>query len=168
MQKKTMLTTATLVAVAVLAAGAASAQTASDPAKARAESDRMVELLRKDVRAEKSDIIAKTMALDATEAATFWPIYKQYEAERQLLGNERLGIIQDLAEHFDSLNDAKAKALLERSVSLEEKKIVLMKKYKDEMLKALPAKTVARFFQVDSRVNNLVDLKVSTQIPLVY
>ena len=74
---------AALAAVAVLAAGAASAQTQAEPAKARAEVDRMVELMRKDVRAEKADIVAKTMALDATHAATFWPIYKQYEAERR-------------------------------------------------------------------------------------
>ena len=53
-------------------------------------------------------------------------------------------------------------------MSLEEKKVVLMKKYKDEMLKALPAKVVARFFQVDSRINKLVDLTVSSEIPLVY
>jgi len=168
MPKKTLLMTATLVAVAILAFAAAPVQAQSDPAAARAEVDRMVELMRKDVRADKADIISKTMELDSAQAAAFWPIYKRYEAEQQALGNERLGIIQDLAEHFDSLNDAKAKGLLERSVSLEEKKVVLMKKYKDEFLKALPAKTVARFFQVDSRINKLIDLTVSSEIPLVY
>jgi hypothetical protein len=50
----------------------------------------------------------------------------------------------------------------------EEKKLALSKKYKDEMLKVLPAKTVARFFQVDSRLNKLVELTVASEIPLVY
>lgn len=165
LNKKVFLAT---LAAAVLSAGAGSAQTQTDPAKARADVDKTIELMRKDVRAEKADIIGKTMKLDATQAATFWPIYKQYEAEAQALGNERLAIIQDLSEFFDSLDDAKAKALLERSMALEEKKVALMKKYKDEMLKALPAKTVARFFQVDSRLNKVVDLTVSSEIPLVY
>ena len=62
----------------------------------------------------------------------------------KVLGDERLAIIQDLAEHFDSLDDAKAKALLDRQMALEDKKLALTKKYKDEMLKVLPAKTVAR------------------------
>ena len=40
------------------------------------------------------------------------------------------------------------------------------KKYKDEMLKALPAKLVARFFQLDRRINMLIDLTLSGKIPL--
>ena len=171
--KKTILCAAAAVAVTMLSAGFAAAQTATakapaDPAKIRAEIDKAVEALRKDARAGKSDILGKTMALDSAQAAAFWPVYKQYEAEVQTLGNERLAIIQDLADHFDSIDDVKAKALLDRQMALEDKKLALQKKYKDEMLKALPAKTVARFFQVDSRLNKLVELTVASEIPLVY
>ena len=167
--KKTILVA---VAAAMLPAVAALAQTstpaAADPAKVRAEIDKAIEVLRKDARAGKADILGKTMALDSTQAAAFWPIYKQYEAELATLGNERVAIIQDLAEHFDSLDDAKAKGLLERQVAYEDKRLALTKKYKDLMLKALPAKTVARFLQVDSRINKLADLAIASEIPLVY
>ena len=171
--KKTILSAAAAVAVTMLSAGFAAAQTATakapaDPAKARAEMDKAVDALRGDVRAGKADILGKTMALDSKQAAAFWPVYKQYEAEAQTLGNERVAIIQDLAEHFDSLDDAKAKGLLDRQVAFEEKRLALTKKYKDEMLKVLPAKTVARFLQVDSRLNKLIDLTIASEIPLVY
>ena len=171
--RKTILSAAAAVAVMMLSAGFAAAQTAAkapaDPAKVRAEVDKAIEVLRKDARAGKSDILGKTMQLDSTQAAAFWPLYKQYEAEAKVLGDERLGIIQDLAEHFDALDDAKAKALLERQMVFEEKKLALVKKYKDEMLKVLPAKTVARFLQVDSRLNKLdavVRADIAKQIPL--
>jgi len=150
--------------IALAVSGTAWAQTA---APARADEERLIELIRKDVRAEKADIIAKTMTLDAAQAAAFWPVYKAYEAERQVLGTEKLQIIQDLAEHFDSLNDAKAKGLMDRAFANEEKRVALEKRYKDEFLKVLPAKTVARFFQVESRLNNLINLELSSQIPLV-
>ena len=64
-------------------------------------------------------------------------------------------------------NDANATGLLERSFGIEDKRMAIEKKYKAEMLKVLPGKVVARFFQVDRRVNNLIDLKLSSQIPLV-
>jgi hypothetical protein len=168
--RKTILSAAAAVAVLSLAVGPAFAQTASapDPAKVRAEIDKAIEALRKDARAGKSDILGKTMQLDSTQAAAFWPIYKRYEAEAQTLGNERLAIIQDLAEHFDTLDDVKAKALTDRQIALEEKKLALTKKYRDEMAKALPAKTVARWLQVESRLNKLVELTVMSEIPLVY
>jgi len=171
--KKTMLFAAAAVAVTMLSAGFAAAQTATakapaDPAKVQAEIDKALEAMRKDARAGKSDILGKTMKLDSQQAAAFWPIYKQYEAELVTVNNDRVAIIQDLAEHFDALDDVKAKALLDRQVAFEEKKFALMKKYKDEMLKVLPAKTVARFFQVESRLNKLVDLTIASEIPLVY
>ena len=171
--RKTILCAAAAVAVTMLFAGPLAAQTAAakapaDPAKVRAEVDKAIETMRKDARAGKSDILGKTMALDSTQAAAFWPVYKQYEAELQTVNNDRLAIIQDLAEHFDSLNDAKAKALLDRQVAYEEKKLALAKKYKDEMLKVLPAKTVARWLQVEYRLGKLVELSIASDIPLVY
>jgi hypothetical protein len=163
--KNETATLALTLALAALSSGPASAQ--SPKATDAADVDKLVELVRKDVRAEKADIVAKTMKLDSTQATAFWPVYKAYEAERQALGDQRLAVIQDLAEHFDTLNDAKAKGLLDRSFAIEEQRLALEKKYRDELLKVLPAKTVARFFQVESRLNNLINLKVSSQIPLV-
>jgi hypothetical protein len=153
-------------AVCALAVGAF-AQTGPAAQTKAADLDKLVELLRKDVRKEKADIVAKTMKLDAAQASAFWPVYKAYEAERQALGDQRLAVIQDLAEHFDGLNDAKAKGLLDRSFAIEEQRLALEKKYRDELLKVVPAKTVARFFQVESRINNLINLEVSSAIPLV-
>jgi hypothetical protein len=172
MLRKKMLSAAAAVAVTMLSAGGALAQAPAapakqDPAKARAEADKAIETLRKDARAGKADILGKTMALDSAQAALFWPLYKQYEAELQTLGNERVAVIQDLAEHWNSLDDTKAKGLLDRQIAFEDKRLALTKKYKDEMLKVLPAKTVARFLQVDSRLNKLADLAVASEIPLV-
>jgi hypothetical protein len=171
--RKTILCAAAAVAVVMLFAGPLAAQTAAakapaDPAKVRAEVDKAIETMRKDARAGKAEILGKTMALDSTQAAAFWPVYKQYEAELQTVNNDRLAIIQDMAEQFDSIDDAKAKALLDRQMVFEEKRLTLAKKYKDEMLKVLPAKTVARFFQVDSRLNKLAELAIASDIPLVY
>lgn len=152
---------------AILAATSRLSAQAPASSPSMADIDKLVDLLRKDVRAQKADILSKTLGLDASQSAAFWPVYKQYEAERQTLGDERYGIIQDFAEHYDTLNDAKAKGLMTRSFALEEKRVALEKKYMDEFLKVLPAKSVARFFQVERRVNMLIDLKVSSQIPLV-
>jgi hypothetical protein len=170
MLKKTLQCAAAAVAATILSAGPAlaqAAQAAPDAAKVRAEIDQAIETMRKDARAGKADILGKTLALDSKQAAAFWPIYKQYEAELQTVNNDRLAIIQDFAEHFDTLNDAKAKGLVDRQLAYEEKRLAVTKKYAGEMMKVLPAKTVARFLQVDSRLSKLADLAVADEIPLV-
>ena len=150
-----------------VASAQAPAAKPADPAKAQQDMDKLIELLRKDVRAQKADIVGKTMNLDSTQAAAFWPVYKAYEAERATLGNDRLAVIQDFADHYASLNDANAKGLLDRSLAIEEKRVALEKRYAAEFLKVLPGKIVSRFFQVDSRINSLISLELSSQIPLV-
>jgi len=128
--------------------------------------DTLVAIARKDTLAHKADIVAKNMTLDGAQAGAFWPLYKQYEAERQKIGDERFAIIGDLVDHYGVLDDARAKGLLDRSFANEEKRLAVEKKYKDAMLKVLPAKLVARFFQVDRRINMLIDLTLSSKIPL--
>jgi len=162
------------VALSLPLAGLALAQTpAKAPAPAAAKApvkddlDALVALARKDTLAHKSDIVAKNLTLDAAQAAAFWPLYKAYEAERKIAGDERLAVIQDFAEHYASMNDAKAKGLSDRFLAAEDKRVATEKKYYAEMNKVLPGKLVARFFQIDRRLNMLIDLTVSSALPLV-
>ena len=168
MSRKTLFA---VVAFAVFSTGLVAAQTPAaapaDAAKTRESIDKAVDDMRKDARATKADILGKTLALDTAQAAAFWPVYKQYEAELATVNNERVAIIQDLGEHLSSLNDAKAAGLIDRQLANQEKRLALVRKYKDELLKVLPAKTVARFLQVDSRLNILLDLAAASEIPLV-
>ena len=153
----------------VLSAAALAAAPAPDHHEGEEQdTEQLIELMRKDVRAEKADIVAKTMELNAEEAALFWPLYKQYEAEGKVLGDERLAIITDYADNIDTLTDEKARDLITRAIALEGKEHSLKERYLKEFLAVLPAKVVARFFQVEARINNLIDLELSTQIPLVY
>jgi hypothetical protein len=163
------LAAGTTLAVFMLSATALLAAPAPDHHEEEEEDiQALVELMRKDVRAEKADIVAKTMELSADEAALFWPVYKKYETEAKALGDERLAIITDYAENFDTLTDEKAKDLVTRAVALDGKEHALKERYLTEFLAVLPAKVVARFYQVENRINNLVDLELSGQIPLVY
>ena len=159
----------TTLAALVLSAAALAAAPAPDHHEGEEQdAEQLIELMRKDVRAEKADILAKTMELSAEEAALFWPLYKRYEAEAKALGDERLAIITDYADNIDTLTDEQARDLITRAVALEGKEHSLKERYLEEFLAVLPAKVVARFFQVDARINNLIDLELSTQIPLVY
>ena len=166
--KKTLAVRTTLAAFVVSAAALAAAPAPDHHEGEEQDIQALVELMRKDVRAEKADIVAKTMELSADQAALFWPVYKKYEAEAKMLGDERLAIITDYAETYDTLTDEKAKDLVTRAVALDGKEHALKERYLEEFLAVLPAKVVARFYQVENRINNLVDLELSGQIPLVY
>jgi hypothetical protein len=71
-------------------------------------------MLRADLKAQKEAIIKETMQLNEQQAAVFWPIYRQYDAEQTKLGDEKLAIVQDYAANFMIMTNEKADELAQR------------------------------------------------------
>jgi hypothetical protein len=141
----------------------------ASPARAQqapANLDEYVKLVRTDVQAQKSQIIGAALELDATQAAAFWPIYKRYEGELSTIGEERYAAIKDYAAHYGSLTDAKATELTDRAITLEEKRLALIKRYVGELRGVLPAAKAARWYQVEMGLNKIVDLRLASEMPL--
>lgn len=142
-------------------------QAAAQDAKANAEFDKYMSLLRKDLRSGKKQFIAANLVLTDAESQKFWPIYDQYAAETEKLYTGRLGLIKEYAANFDKLTDAEAASLNKRSIDNDESMARLRQKYVPLFAKALTGKTEALFFQVDKRLALLIDLQLASEIPLV-
>src|ERR1700759_5252882 len=71
-----------ILAVALTASGAM-AQTA--PATSQADVDTDIALLRSDVQAQKTDIIAHSMQFTDAQAKAFWPLYRDYSHQQQVI-----------------------------------------------------------------------------------
>src|SRR5271156_841507 len=86
---------------------AASAQTAGAAPKPVTDSD--IQSLRSDVQAGKNDIILGTMQFTDAESKAFWPVYRDYARDQQLIADQRVQLITDYADNYDSMDDTKAK-----------------------------------------------------------
>ena len=126
-----------------------------------------IQLLRTDLNTQKEQIVKETMQLDDKQARSFWPIYKDYEADLDKLGEEKLEIIQEYAASFMNMTNEKADELAQRAMALDDQKMVLRRKYYDLMKKSLPAILVVRFFQVETQIQLLVDLKIASNLPII-
>ena len=126
-----------------------------------------VELLRKDIRAEKTAVLTATMEFTDAESEMFWPIYREYEHEAAKLGDLRIEIIRDYANSYESMTDEIAMDLVERSLKVREKGLALDKKYWKKLSKQLSPILAARFFQVNGQINDLIDLQIASEMPLI-
>jgi len=126
-----------------------------------------VALLRSDLKSRKTGFIAEGLRLSGKEAAVFWPVYKEYEADLKRLDEARLQLVKDYAENYDKMTDARAKELVERRLALEGQRVGLERKYFKRLTKVLPGRTAARFFQLDYRFGLLMSLKSVAEIPLI-
>jgi hypothetical protein len=128
---------------------------------------RYVELQRSDLRARKVEIISRTMHLDDKESAAFWPVYQKYAAAQAKLNDRRLENIKELLHKYDSMSEDEARRFAERSFGIERDRLALKERYFKKMCKVLPARRVARFFQVENQLNLLLDLQVTAELPII-
>jgi hypothetical protein len=126
-----------------------------------------IELLRSDVRADKTKIMAAMMQLNDKDAAVFWPIYREYESDVAKLYDEKVAGIMDYADHYLQMTDEKADDLATRALQWEDQRTDLKKKYYERFKKALSPITAARFLQVENQLLMLVDLQVASSLPII-
>lgn len=154
------------VTLAVAAAWAAAGQIISSRESQRVLSSNS-DMLRLDLRAHRAEIVAETMQLSEADAGVFLPIYIDYDSAVQNLWNERLKLIAQYASKYDGITDAQASALATANFDLDGDLLKLRKKYFRQFESALGGRIAARFFQVDRRLNNLLELQAAQSIPIV-
>ena len=130
-------------------------------------SDSEIQLLRSDVQSAKNQIISDTMKFTEKESQGFWPVYADFAREQQRIGDERLGVIRDFANKYDTLTDNDAKDLVQRFMNVEDKTLNLREDYWKRFEAALGAKRAAKFYQVDNRLTLMINIQLASAIPLV-
>lgn len=126
-----------------------------------------IELIRSDIQTEKKAIITENMMFSEEESTTFWPIYNDYQHEFSKIQDELMVLIKDYASNYESMTDEIAKELWIRNMAIADKKLSLDKKYFKVMDKVLSTKTVVKFFQIENRLEKLLDLQLSSELPLI-
>ena len=165
MFKKTLLTIS--MAAFVVLAPSARSQSSPQTTQTQGSVDQDVDLLRKDIRSQKKQIIAANLQLTDTEATKFWPIYDQYTAELVKVNDAKYGAIKEYAASYDTLTDEHALALTRNLLTVDQQVAQLRLKYVPIVSGVLPGKKTALFFQLDRRLVMLIDLQLASAIPLV-
>ena len=123
--------------------------------------------IRTDIREVAKEIFAQNMELTPDQAKIFWPLYDEYMAELKLLGDQEVKITEELMRNFYLMDEATASNILDDVLNLERDKQSLKSEYIRKMKKALPAKVVGKFYQVERRLSLLIDAEIASKIPLL-
>ena len=134
---------------------------------ARAVSDKDIQLLREDIRSQRKQLIAANMKLTDTEAEKFWPIYDQYISELVANNNKKYALIKQFVQTGGLLTDSEAETSVKEWVNIDESVAALRQKYIPIFRKVLSPKNEALFYQLDRRVQLMIDLQLMALIPMI-
>lgn len=171
MSKQKTLVTLALLGVMTLASQPIFAQAAQSApgtgTTATASLDQDIKMLREDVRSSRKTITAANMNLTADEATKFWPIYDEYAAEVAKIGDARVALIKDYAANYDTMTDDQANTFIERAAAIDQQFTTVRSKYVPMFEKAISAKKTALWYQIDRRLDLLINLQLAANIPMV-
>jgi Spy/CpxP family protein refolding chaperone len=174
-QKKFLVITLMLIAFATTNSALAqnSPSTKKDLAKSstgnddsQTHSDDFIELLRRDVKSEKKQIIAGNMDLSDAEAEKFWPIYDRYAADLSRIYDTKLELLNDYSENYSSMTGEQAENYIRKRAEVEQSIMELRLKYMPAFRKVLSGRETALFYQIDWRLGLAIDVQL-VQVPLI-
>jgi hypothetical protein len=137
---------------------------ATDPSQAR--SDDFVELLRKDIRSQKKQIIAENMELSDAEAEKFWPVYDQYATELSKIYDEKIALLKGYTDNYSSMTGEQAENYIRKRAEVEQSIMQLRLNYMPAFRKVLSGREAALFYQLDWRLGLAIDVQL-IQVPLI-
>ena len=125
------------------------------------------ELLRQDLSTKKVALITEVMQFTDAESEVFWPLYREYDFERQKIGDQVLKLIKDYAANFENISDEKATELMSKNLDLKGEKNNLNIIYFRKFSEVIAPARAAKFMQVMNQIDLIIDVQLASQIPLI-
>ncbi len=128
--------------------------------------DQEIAMLRSDLRSTRKQVVAANMKLSDTEAEKFWPTYDQYVAELVEINSAKYALMKEYMQS-GNMTEEQADTLSKRWLAVDESVVQLRLKYIPIFRKALSPRGTAMFFQIDRRVQMMIDLQLASSLPLI-
>ena len=158
-----------IVAAALMVAASsplfAQQQAASKPADQPV--NEQVAMVRAGLQGDRKQLVAANMELTPQEATAFWPVYDEYRKAMTGVNDHLVKVIADYAQNYETLTDAQAQKLVVDGVQYEKQKAEMRAAWVPKFAKVLSGKKVARFYQVENRIDTLMQAALQQGIPLV-
>jgi hypothetical protein len=152
--------------IAVATLGLAFLAVSAAPARAQAATE--IELTRAHIQKARQAIIADAMHLTEDESLAFWPAYRDYRVDMAHVGDRLVKVITEFVKADAALNDEQANRLMVEYLDIKAKDVSVKKKYVGVFRKLLPAPKVARFFQLENKLDAIVNYDLALTIPLAH
>jgi hypothetical protein len=137
------------------------------PAPAAAAPDQGTALLLDTIRANRKALVEVNLGLSDEEEAKFWPVYERYQGELAPVQDRLVAVIEDYVKSYRGLSDEKAMTLLDQYLGVEEERAKVRRAYTDDFAAVLPGKKVARFYQIENKMDAVLRYDLAAGIPVV-
>ncbi|MDH3511030.1 MAG: hypothetical protein OER85_09295 [Gammaproteobacteria bacterium] len=125
-----------------------------------------IEIVKSQVKTNRQALVAENLMLSESESELFWPVYRDFHMERDLLVDRRIKILREFRDNFDGLRDAQATQMLDDYLALQEDFLKLRKQYLKKFRRVLSDKKTLRYYQIENKLDMIIEYELSQVVPL--
>jgi hypothetical protein len=122
--------------------------------------------VREAMRASKRALVAANLELTDAEAKAFWPLYVRYQKDLLATHQSLFQVVEEDTLQAVKLTDEKALGLVQRYLAAEAARIQVRTAYLKEISQVLPGLKVARFYQIENKVDAVIGYGMAMRVPL--
>jgi len=130
------------------------------------ETDQLQQL-RAEIQADRQAVVAANLKLTEAEGAAFWPLYREYRGDMAKVGDRLQKLIQDYAVTYEKATAEQAKAMVDEMMSIQRADLKVKETYVPKFRKVIPELKVARFLQIENKIDTLIKIDLAANIPLI-
>jgi hypothetical protein len=153
-----MQVTGWLVVAGAMMAGPAMAQ--QDALKGE------IAMTRQQIQTGRQEIVRAALPMSDAEAERFWPLYRDYKEEQARVADRSWKALEEFAKGYDKMDEATAKSVTDNWLSSREDQAKLARKWRGKFSKVLGEQKTLRFYQIESKLDHLVQGEINQAIPL--
>ncbi len=116
---------------------------------------------------EKKEMYSNFVTVKGPVADNFWALYDEYESKRKALGKNRINLLMDYAENYDTHSVEKLDEVMKKMIKQKSDLDKLIKQYYKKIRKSSGAKAAAQFLQLESYILAAVRTKIMENIPFI-
>ena len=128
--------------------------------------DQDLQLLKSNIRSQEKQIVAANLDLTDAQSEKFWPVYNRYAEDLAKIYDNKIALFQEYLENYDSMSGDQAESYLRRRAAVEEDMMQVRLKYLPEFRKVLTGRETALFYQIDWRLDLMINLQLA-QAPII-
>ena len=117
-------------------------------------------------RAQRKATVGANMNLSPDEAAKFWAVYDGYEAAMDKVEDRHVRELKEFAKNYNNLTDQAAKKKLDEVIAIQQARLDVQKQFIPQFRAAVSQIKVTRFYQIDNKIQALIQCDVAQLVPL--
>ena len=121
------------------------------------------------LQAGRAEIIREDLRLNDEESAGFWPVYDKYHAEIMVVRDRQAKMIAGFLITYreGAVDEEFATGLIKDHFEIKGDLLKIQKKFLRQFRKVLPELKVARFYQLENKMDAEIDGQLALFVPLV-